>query len=102
MDALGRMMVTTDGFRAMAGILQALADEACDGRLVALQEGGYNPEYVPYCTLAAVEGVMGRRSAIPDPYEGEPELARARVEHRPHQSAAIAEVVAVQRTWWRI
>ncbi|MDJ0851438.1 MAG: histone deacetylase [Myxococcota bacterium] len=40
-DPLAAMNVTGEGFRAMARIVRALADELCDGRLVLVLEGGY-------------------------------------------------------------
>jgi acetoin utilization deacetylase AcuC-like enzyme len=42
-DPLASMAVTTRGFGEMAARVRAYADEYCDGRLVALLEGGYNP-----------------------------------------------------------
>lgn len=58
-DPLGRMSVTAEGFRAMTRALAELADTHCDGRLVALQEGGYSTDHMPFCTLAIVEGLAG-------------------------------------------
>ncbi len=40
-DPLAAMTVTGEGFRAMARIVRALADELCAGRLVLVLEGGY-------------------------------------------------------------
>lgn len=101
-DPLGRMLVTMEGFRGMATVLKEIATQSCDGRLVALQEGGYSAAYVPFCTLAAIEGLVGERSAVIDPYEGSSELVRSKLEYRPAQSAAIDEVVAVQRAFWSL
>ncbi len=56
-DPLGRMSVTTEGFRAMTSQLVASADERCEGRLVALQEGGYSIDHMPFCVLATVEAL---------------------------------------------
>jgi acetoin utilization deacetylase AcuC-like enzyme len=58
-DPLGRMSVTADGFRAMAIRLAGLADELCDGRLIALQEGGYSADHLPICNLAITEALAG-------------------------------------------
>jgi acetoin utilization deacetylase AcuC-like enzyme len=41
-DPLAGMRVTHDGFAAMAQRLRALADRICDGRIVAVLEGGYD------------------------------------------------------------
>jgi acetoin utilization deacetylase AcuC-like enzyme len=58
-DPLGRMSVTAEGFRAMTTRLAALADELCDGRVVALQEGGYSVDHLPICNLAITEALAG-------------------------------------------
>lgn len=36
--------VTYEGFAAMAGIVQKIADKHCSGRLAMILEGGYNTE----------------------------------------------------------
>jgi acetoin utilization deacetylase AcuC-like enzyme len=56
-DPHGRMSVTTEGFRALAAGTKRLADELCDGRVVAFQEGGYSPDHTPLCTLAIIEAL---------------------------------------------
>ncbi|MGD9710781.1 MAG: class II histone deacetylase [Thermomicrobiales bacterium] len=71
MDPLGRMTVTTQGFRDMAAAVIAVADEVCDGRLIVSQEGGYAPEYAPYCSAAIAETLTGPGDAflpIGEPY----------------------------------
>jgi acetoin utilization deacetylase AcuC-like enzyme len=69
-DPLGRMSVTTEGFRGMTSRLGTIADERCDGRLVAVQEGGYSIDHMPFCTLATVEALAGLDPALgADPVE---------------------------------
>jgi acetoin utilization deacetylase AcuC-like enzyme len=58
-DPLGRMSVTAEGFRQMTRELAHLADAHCEGRLIALQEGGYSVDHMPFCTLAIVEELAG-------------------------------------------
>ncbi len=41
-DPLGGMRVTPEGYAAMARILLNIADECCQGRFVAVLEGGYH------------------------------------------------------------
>jgi hypothetical protein len=41
-----------------------VADAHAGGRVVALHEGGYSDLYVPFCGLAAVEGLAGVRSKV--------------------------------------
>ena len=59
LDPTGRMLVSAAGFRALAERVALLADELCEGRLVAATEGGYSPLYNPFCLLAVVEGLAG-------------------------------------------
>ncbi len=100
MDPLGHMMVTASGFRQMAERLTALADEVCQGRLVAVQEGGYSAMYVPFCTLAVIEGMTGLQTDVPEPFLGDSELDAATREQRPHQEAAVDAARRVQSQWW--
>jgi acetoin utilization deacetylase AcuC-like enzyme len=67
-DPLGRMSVTTEGFRALAASACALAGELCAGRLVAFQEGGYSVDHMPLCTLAILEAIAG----LPPSWERDP------------------------------
>lgn len=101
-DPEGRMMVTMDGFRSMATIMREIAEELCDGRLVAVQEGGYSLGYVPFCTLAVIEGLLGEQSEVQDPYLGGSDFDRSRRSYSPEQSQAIDAVVAFQRQFWRL
>ncbi len=78
-DPNGRQLVTMQGFNRLARRARALADELCQGRLLVVQEGGYNPAYSAYCLHAATEGFLGQPSTLPDPLAYMPEPA-ARVE----------------------
>jgi acetoin utilization deacetylase AcuC-like enzyme len=69
-DPLGRMSVTTEGFRSMSMHIRALAQDVCEGRLLAFQEGGYSLSHTPLCTLAIVEALAGLApSFTADPLE---------------------------------
>jgi len=71
LDPLGRMSLTTSAYRDMTTLTMGIAADACGGRLVLLQEGGYAPTYAPYCTAAIVETLVGPTEGttpIPDPY----------------------------------
>ncbi|HEX3732072.1 MAG TPA: class II histone deacetylase [Mycobacteriales bacterium] len=67
MDPLGRQMVTSDGYRSFTRRLMDLADEVCGGRIAMSHEGGYSPEYVPFCGLATIEALAGI-PAFTDPF----------------------------------
>ena len=69
-DPLGRMSVTAEGFRAMTAGLVSVAEEQCDGRIVAIQEGGYSLGHMPFCVLATIEALAGLEPAlVEDPVE---------------------------------
>lgn len=53
------LTMTYDGFSALTGIVQALADTYCDGRLVMALEGGYNPDTLARCTRTTLEVMAG-------------------------------------------
>lgn len=67
-DPLGRMAVTTVGFRALTDRALALAEECCGGRLVANLEGGYSLHHLPLANLAILEGLAG----LPPRFEEDP------------------------------
>lgn len=96
MDPLGRMLCTSETYRAMAAGVVAAADSLCAGRLVATHEGGYSNAYVPFCGLAVIEEFAGIRTAVVDPYLEE--LTRmGGQELQRHQATAIDAAAALVR-----
>jgi acetoin utilization deacetylase AcuC-like enzyme len=88
-DPLGRMAVTAPGFRALADRAVALAAEVCEGRLVAMLEGGYSLQHLPLANLAILEGLAGLPASFPeDPVGCDVPLAL-----RPEERAAVAAAV---------
>ena len=67
-DPTGSMIISTDGFRAIAGMLVEAAGELCEGRLILEHEGGYNPWATPFSVLATIEVLSGIRTGVEDPY----------------------------------
>jgi acetoin utilization deacetylase AcuC-like enzyme len=101
MDPLGRMCVSTEGYRGMTQIMIDIAEAYAGGRLVILQEGGYSETYAPYCTLAIVETLAEQRTGIEEP------LSAERLQERPETTAvgpsaeaAIARVRSAYRPFW--
>ena len=66
-DPNGRQSVTMAGFREIADSIGKAADSLCDGRLLAVQEGGYNIAYVGFCAYASALGLIGQSLDIDDP-----------------------------------
>lgn len=92
LDPLAQMMVTMDGYRTLATLMVELAERVCEGRLVLCHEGGYSAPYVPYCTTAAVEALVGAHLGIVDLYATSHELARSQTiySHETHQALLAA------------
>ena len=67
-DPLGRMVVTSEGFRAISREVIAAAERLCDGKVVFSHEGGYSAEYVPFCGMAVLEELTQKSTGITDPY----------------------------------
>ncbi len=73
--------LSLDGFSAMTGVLQEIAERHCEGRLAFVLEGGYNLEALAQGTRTVLEVLAGA-----DPAEvsacGVPEVAAAAEFHR--------------------
>ena len=67
LDPLGRMLATADTFRQMTRLTMQAADTLCDGRLLAVHEGGYSEVYVPFCGHAVIEELARSPITAPDP-----------------------------------
>ena len=64
-DPLGGMNVTATGFAAMTRCLLDVAEEVCNGRVVATLEGGYNMQGLRECGKAVLEEMIGLRCTNP-------------------------------------
>jgi acetoin utilization deacetylase AcuC-like enzyme len=67
-DPLGRQLLPSKTFADMTKELMRAADEICEGRIVAVHEGGYSEAYVPFCGVAVIEALAGETSPVVDPY----------------------------------
>lgn len=57
-DPNGRQCLTMEGYREIGRIVRRLADQHSDGRLLIVQEGGYQITYSAYCLHATLEGAL--------------------------------------------
>ena len=104
-DPLGRMSLTLAAYRAMTKAMLAIADECCGGRLVVTQEGGYAPQYSPYCSAAIAETLVGGEPgspAIEDPYGDRAETQPSSVVLGLDAVQAIDQVLEMQRRYWQV
>jgi len=102
LDPLAQQMVTMSGFRAISQLMLTLAEEVCDGRLLLLQEGGYSLAYVPYCTVAVVEPLIGVDLGLVDLYEGSSEVERCMTILTQETQDALAAAKKWHSNWWNI
>jgi acetoin utilization deacetylase AcuC-like enzyme len=102
LDPLAQMMMSMAGFRQLTSLMLSLADEVCEGRVVMLQEGGYSLAYVPYCTVAAVEPLLGVDLGIVDLYAGSSELERSQTIFTRETQEALRVARKWHRQWWKI
>ena len=102
LDPLAQMLVSMDGFRQMSEMMVKFAEEVCAGRLVMLQEGGYSAPYTPYCTVAAVEPLMGADLGIIDLYAGSSELDRSQTIFTGETREALYAARRWHNGWWKI
>jgi acetoin utilization deacetylase AcuC-like enzyme len=81
-DPLGGMRITEAGFLAMTRRLQHLADECCEGKMVAALEGGYDLRALAECGRTVIDE-LGRDgdeqvTAAKDGQRAQPIIQRAR------------------------
>jgi acetoin utilization deacetylase AcuC-like enzyme len=97
-DPLGRMSVTTEGFRSLSAMVTAAARDLCGGRLVMLQEGGYSVDHMPFCTLAIIEAMAGMAPAL----KGEPLELDGPQQLQESEAQAVEAARTNQAARWKI
>lgn len=95
-DPLARMMVTYTGFREMASTVKRLAEKHCEGRLLIVQEGGYNIVYQPYAVIGIIESLSGKKADLMKPYDD------FKYKEPDHFKDSLQEVISVQRKYWKL
>jgi acetoin utilization deacetylase AcuC-like enzyme len=86
----------------MSSLMLDLAREVCAGRLVMLQEGGYSVAYVPYCTVSAIEPLLGVELGIVDPNMDANELEQCASVFSRATREALAEARDWHKHWWEL
>jgi acetoin utilization deacetylase AcuC-like enzyme len=90
-DPLGGMRLTAAAFVRMTAAVVAVADQCCDGRVVALTEGGYDLKALADCTRAVGFTLGGVTPDVPAP-DG----------HTTRAAATCAAVVPELRAYWKL
>lgn len=63
-DPLGQMYLSTAAFAKLNEIILKLANSLCAGRLVMVQEGGYNVEALAACAATSINQLLGDDAAV--------------------------------------
>jgi acetoin utilization deacetylase AcuC-like enzyme len=97
LDPIGRLRLSSTGYGRLGEILCSLADDLCQGRLVLVLEGGYDPVGLGWSLASVLNVASGRGGPIAEPpgyadtgVGGEPPAARER----------LASVKATQAAYW--
>lgn len=83
-DPLAGMRMSASGYGRLTSALATLADECCQGRLVAVTEGGYDLRGLGDCLRAAIAAMEGRSPAAPAPAADAPRADATIAAVRPH------------------
>jgi len=90
-DPLGGMRLSVGGFARLTGALTAIADELCEGRVVAITEGGYDLGGLASCLRAVIPVLSGKKIQAGTPH-GDGRRGRATID------AVLPEV----RKFWQL
>jgi acetoin utilization deacetylase AcuC-like enzyme len=72
-DPLAGMLVTNDGYAAMAAIARHLADDLCGGRLAFILEGGYALAALREGVAAVLDAILDAKApSLPPPVDLDP------------------------------
>jgi acetoin utilization deacetylase AcuC-like enzyme len=89
-DPLGGMRMTEPGFAKLCGMMKAIAQRHCAGRLALVLEGGYDLAGLSHSARACVEALAGTRE--------QEDVGPCNAE----ASSVIDALLATQRPFWRI
>ena len=87
-DPLGGMRVTSDQFGRLTALIAAVADDCCDGRVVAVTEGGYDLKALAASLDGAIRVLNGESTLgdLPAPAGATPRGQASLDAVRPHVS----------------
>lgn len=88
-DGLAQMRMSVEGFSVLASIVKSIAKKCCDGKVVAVLEGGYDLKLLSHSVAAVLDVFMGEDVEI-QPHEVSPDV-RARLD----------DIKKIQRRFWQ-
>jgi acetoin utilization deacetylase AcuC-like enzyme len=95
-DPVGSLSLSALCYREVCERIMKLASETCEGKLVAVLEGGYSLKFVGRLVAAAILEMSGSRYAVSD------SIPKPKKSVRIHGEKIIEEVKKAQRTFWKI
>lgn len=95
-DPLGGMRVTPEGFAAMARVLLNIAEECCEGRVVAVLEGGYHAAGLTRSVKAMLEEMFD------DTHFSDEKLSALQLNADEENKPVIKSVIDVIRPYWDV
>jgi len=95
-DPLGGMRVTPEGFAAMARILLNIAETCCQGRFVAVLEGGYHVVGLTRSVKAVLEEMLD------ETHVSEERLSHFEKEADEETEQLINKVISRIRPYWKV
>jgi len=60
-DPMADLLITADGFAAVSEMVSETADRHCEGRVISILEGGYDPASLANCVIRHIE-VLGENT----------------------------------------
>ncbi|WP_209021375.1 class II histone deacetylase [Paracoccus ravus] len=93
-DPLARMMLTARTYREMTEMMVQVAEDLCDGRLLAVHEGGYSEAYVPFCGMAVLEALSGQSTSVTDPLAAFVDLQQPGERHQAFMNQWVDDLTA--------
>ncbi len=98
-DPLGGMRVTAEGFARLTAMITQVADQCCNGRVIAITEGGYDLGGFASC-LRAVIPILSGEISLADSLAPSPAEARRATAGRGR--SAIDAALPGLRQFWRL
>lgn len=96
-DPLCRQQLTANGYYKLTAMVQAIADNNANGRMIAILEGGKG-NYMAFCILKTIEAMSGEKTEVRDLTEGL--IVRNYVSN--DQRDAIENVKTILSAYWKL
>lgn len=100
-DPLGTMQVSPSGFAQMTQVMQNLADEVCDGRLLVTLEGGYNLDGMRDGALAVLTELCGEK-LHPDYEDFSAGFISEKVISKVENQWFLEQAITLAKSYWKM